>query len=55
MDSVMADLALESVWASEVRDFGEEAVDRCAVSYDLDVGGQRVGGLGRYTQRDSVQ
>jgi hypothetical protein len=44
----MADIVLDFGWASEVRDFGEDAVDRCAASDGLDAGDQRAGGLGRY-------
>jgi hypothetical protein len=44
----MADFALDSGWASEVREFGEDAVDRCAASDVLDAGDQHAGGLGRY-------
>jgi hypothetical protein len=47
VDSIMADFALDSGWASEVREFGEDAVDRCAASDGLDAGDQRAGGLGR--------
>jgi hypothetical protein len=32
VDSVVAHLALNSGWAGEVWDFGEKAVDRCAVT-----------------------
>jgi hypothetical protein len=56
MDSVVAHFALDSGWASEVREFGEEAVDQCAASDGLDAGDQRAGVLGRYRQRcDPVQ
>jgi hypothetical protein len=48
VDSMMADFALDSGWPCEVREFGENADDRCAVSDGLDSGDQRVGGLGRY-------
>jgi hypothetical protein len=44
----MADFALDSGWASEVREFGEDAVDRCAGSDGLYVGDQCAGGLARY-------
>jgi hypothetical protein len=44
----MADFALDSGWAGEVREFGEDVVDRCAASDGLDAGDQRAGGLGRY-------
>jgi hypothetical protein len=55
MDSAIADLTLDSGWASEVREFGEEAVYRCAASDGLDAGDQRVDGLGRYRKRrDSI-
>jgi hypothetical protein len=55
VDRIMADFALDSGWAREVRKFGE-SVDRCATSDDLDAGAQRAGGLSRYRQRcDSVQ
>jgi hypothetical protein len=46
--SIMADFALDSGWGGEVREFGKDAVDRCAVSDVLDAGDQRVGGLDRY-------
>jgi hypothetical protein len=45
MESIMADFALD---ASEFREFGEEAVDRCAASGCLHSGDQRVGGMTRY-------
>jgi hypothetical protein len=32
--------ALDSGWAGEVREFGEEAVDRCAATDGLDAGHQ---------------
>jgi hypothetical protein len=35
MDSVVEHFALDSDWAIEVREFGEEAVDRCAASDGL--------------------
>jgi hypothetical protein len=44
----MADFALDSGWPCEFREFGEDAVDRCAVSDGLDAGDQRVVGLGWY-------
>jgi hypothetical protein len=44
----MADIALDSGWAGEVREFDEDAVDRCAASDSLDAEDQRAGGLGRY-------
>jgi hypothetical protein len=50
VDSIMADFALDSGWRSEVREFGEEAVDWCAASDGLDAGDQSAGGLGRYGQ-----
>jgi hypothetical protein len=56
MWSVVAYFALDSVWASEVREFGEESVDRCAASDVLDAGDQRARGFGRHRQRsDPVQ
>jgi hypothetical protein len=55
MDHVMADFVLDSGWASEVQEFGEEAVYRCAVSDGLNTGDQCVGVLGWYGRRDSVQ
>jgi hypothetical protein len=36
----MADLALDFGWTIIVREFGEEAVNRCAASDGLDVGVQ---------------
>jgi hypothetical protein len=48
VDSIMADFALDSGWAGEVREFGEDAFDRRATSDGLDAGDQRAGGLGRY-------
>jgi hypothetical protein len=48
VDSIMADFAPDSGWPCEVREFDEDAVDRCDVSDGLDVGDQRVGGLGQY-------
>jgi hypothetical protein len=51
LDGVMADFALDSGWVSEVRECGEEDVDRCAAIDCLDTGEQRVGSLGRYGQR----
>jgi hypothetical protein len=55
MHSVIVDFALDSGWASEVRDFGEEAVDRCATTDVLNAREQRVGSLGWYGPLDSVQ
>jgi hypothetical protein len=56
MASIMADFAVDSGWEGGVREFGEEAVERCAASDGVNAGDQRVGGLGRYGQRrDSVQ
>jgi hypothetical protein len=46
--------ALDSGWASEVREFGEETVDHCATSNGLDVEDQRAGGLGPYGHRRVV-
>jgi hypothetical protein len=46
VDHVVADFALDSTWASEVRKLGEEAVDRCAASDGLIAGDQRTGSLG---------
>jgi hypothetical protein len=40
MDSVVAHFALDSGWAGEVREFGEEAVERCATTDGLDAGNQ---------------
>jgi hypothetical protein len=34
----MADIALDSGWAGEFREFGEDAFDRCASSDDRDAG-----------------
>jgi hypothetical protein len=34
----MTDFALDSVFASEVLEFGDEAIDRCAASDGLDAG-----------------
>jgi hypothetical protein len=48
VDSIMAVFALDSGWAGEVRESGEDAIDRCAASDGLDAGDQRAGGLGRY-------
>jgi hypothetical protein len=48
VESVKADFAQGSDWASEVRDFGEDAVVRCAARDGLDAGDQRAGGLGLY-------
>jgi hypothetical protein len=45
VDSITADFALNSGWASEFHEFGEDAVDRCAASDGLDAGDQRAGGL----------
>jgi hypothetical protein len=44
----MADFALDFGWAGEVREFGEDALDRCAASDGLDAGDQHAGGLGQY-------
>jgi hypothetical protein len=38
VDSIMADFALNSGWASEVREFGQDAVTRCAASDGLRLG-----------------
>jgi hypothetical protein len=40
IDSVVAHFALDSSLAGEVREFGEEAVDRCAATDSLDAGNQ---------------
>jgi hypothetical protein len=40
MDYVVAHFALDSGMPSEVRELGEEAVDRCAVIDGLDAGNQ---------------
>jgi hypothetical protein len=40
MDSVVTHFALDSGWAGEVREFGEEAVDRGAATEGLDAGHQ---------------
>jgi hypothetical protein len=48
IDSIMADFAMDSGWAGEVREFGDVAVDRCAPSDGLDAGDRRAGGLGLY-------
>jgi hypothetical protein len=48
VDSIIADFALDSGWASEVREFGEDAVDRCTTNDGADAGDQSAGGLGRY-------
>jgi hypothetical protein len=50
-DSILADFALDSGWASEVREFGEDAVDRCVAIDGLDPGDQRAGSFDRYVQR----
>jgi hypothetical protein len=56
MEVIMAYFALNSVGASEIQEFGEEAVDRCAAADGLDAGDERAGCLGRYGQRpDLVQ
>jgi hypothetical protein len=56
MNSVMTDFALDSGWASEVREFGEEAVDRCAVADGLYARDPCAACLGWGRQRrDSVQ
>jgi hypothetical protein len=47
MEGVVAHFALDSGWAREVREFGEETVHWCAASDDLDAGDQRAGGLDR--------
>jgi hypothetical protein len=41
----MAHFSLDSGWTNEVREFGEEAIDRCATSDGLDAGDQRAGGV----------
>jgi hypothetical protein len=38
MDRVVAHFPVDSGWAGEVRDFGEEAVDRWAATDGLDAG-----------------
>jgi hypothetical protein len=56
MDSVMADFALDAGWESEVQEFGEEAVNRCAASDGHDAVDQHADDLGRYGQQcDSIQ
>jgi hypothetical protein len=56
MDSIVAYFALDSGGASDVREFGEEAVDRCAAADGLDAGDQQACGLDRYRQRrDLIQ
>jgi hypothetical protein len=56
VDSIMADFALAFGWVSEVWEFSEEAVNRCATSDGLDTGDKHTSGLGRYRQRsDSIQ
>jgi hypothetical protein len=56
VDGVVAHFALDSGWTSKVREFGEKAVDRCAVADGLDSGDQRAGCLSRFRQRcDPVQ
>jgi hypothetical protein len=56
MDSVVAYFALDFGWASEVREFGEEAVDWCAVIDGLHAWDQCAPCLGRGRQRrDSIQ
>jgi hypothetical protein len=47
----MAYIALDSGVGSEEREFGEEAVDRCAATDSFDAGNKRAGGLDRYRQR----
>jgi hypothetical protein len=56
VDRVVADFSLYSGGASEVRELGEETVDRCVANDGLNAGDQHTGGLGWYgQQRDSVQ
>jgi hypothetical protein len=43
----VARFALNSSGVSEVLEFGENAVDRCAASDGLQAGDQRASGLGR--------
>jgi hypothetical protein len=50
MDSVVAHFTLDSGWASEVWEFGEEAVDQCAASDGLDAWDQWSGCLGQVRQ-----
>jgi hypothetical protein len=50
MDNVVEHLALDSGWASEVREFGEETVDRCAVTDGLHALDQGAGCFGRGRQ-----
>jgi hypothetical protein len=50
-DSVVVHFTLNCGWVSEVREFGEEAVDRCAASDGLDLWDQPASGLCRYRQR----
>jgi hypothetical protein len=40
MDSVVAHFALDSGWAGEVLEFGEETVNLCAATDGLDAGNQ---------------
>jgi hypothetical protein len=56
MDGVVAHLALNSGWAGEVREFGEKAVDRCAVADGLHAWDMCAGCFGRDKQRsDPIQ
>jgi hypothetical protein len=55
MDIVVTHFALDSGWASEIREFGEEAVDRRAVADGLHAWDLCAGCLGVGRRRDSVQ
>jgi hypothetical protein len=55
VDRVVTDLSLYSGGASEIRELGEETVDRCVANDGLNAGDQRAGSLGWYGQHDSVQ
>jgi hypothetical protein len=50
VDRVVTDFALDSGWTREIRELGEETVERCAANDGLNAGDHRAGGLGWYGQ-----
>jgi hypothetical protein len=55
MESVVVHLTLDSGWASEIREFGEEVVDQWAITVGLHTLDQCAGCLGQGRQLDCIQ
>jgi hypothetical protein len=55
VDRVVPDFSLYSGGASEVREFGEETVNRCVANDGLNALEKHAGGLGWHRRLDSVQ